>query len=102
MKFKAASRETVVKRLRKRIELQEESSKRQRSFWMKCFTILNRTDWQLSLQNLPALFDSLDTIRRTDETGVSYEDYLQVFLFSCSKAKKIDGGMDLSKRKWEI
>lgn len=28
MKFKAASRETVVKRLRKRIELQEESSKR--------------------------------------------------------------------------
>lgn len=57
--------------------------------------VKNAVNWQLSLQNLPALFDSLDTIRRTDETGVSYEDYLQVFLFSCSKAKKIDGGMDM-------
>ena len=52
-------------------------------------------DWQLSLRNLPALFDSLDTVRRTDEKGASYEDYLQIFLFSCSKAKKINGGMDM-------
>ena len=45
----------------------------------------NASNWQLSLQGLPAL----------DVNGLSYEDYLQIFLLTTSKAQKVKGGMDM-------
>ena len=55
----------------------------------------NASNWQLSLQGMPALVDKLDTDRQNDEKGLSYEDYLQIFLLTSSKAQKIEGGMDM-------
>ena len=52
-------------------------------------------DWQLSLENLSNLLDSLDTRRRSVENGMSYEDYLQVLLMSKSKSMKLKRGMDM-------
>ena len=52
-------------------------------------------NWQLSLQGLPALVDKLDTDRQNDVNGLSYEDYLQIFLLTTSKAQKVKGGMDM-------
>ena len=55
----------------------------------------NASNWQLSLQGLPALVDKLDTDRQNDVNGLSYEDYLQIFLLTTSKAQKVKGGMDM-------
>lgn len=52
-------------------------------------------EWQLSLENLSNLLDSLDTRRRSVENGMSYEDYLQVLLMSKSKSMKLKRGMDM-------
>lgn len=52
-------------------------------------------DWQLSLENLPELLQGLDTQRRGTETGMDYEDYLQVFLLAKGKNEKLSGGMDM-------
>lgn len=51
--------------------------------------------WQLSLENLPNLLEGLDSQRRSDESGMSYEDYLQVLLLSRSKTEKLTRGMDM-------
>ena len=53
------------------------------------------TDWQLSLENLPHLLEVLDTDRQDRADGLSYEDYLQVFLLSMERDKKILRGMDM-------
>ena len=53
------------------------------------------SDWQISLSNLGNLMEGLDTMRRNDEHGMSYEDYLQVLLMSASKEKKVMRGMDM-------
>ena len=55
----------------------------------------NASNWQLSLQGLPALVDKLDTDRQNDVNGLSYEDYLQIFLLTTLKAQKVKGGMDM-------
>ena len=55
----------------------------------------NASNWQLSLQGLPALVDKLDTDRKNDVNGLSYEDYLQIFLLTSSKSQKVKGGMDM-------
>ena len=55
----------------------------------------NPSNWQLSLQGMPALVDKLDTDRQNDKAGLSYEDYLQIFLLTSSKGQKIMGGMDM-------
>lgn len=52
-------------------------------------------DWQLSLENLPYLLDGLDSERRNSEGGMSYEDYLQVFLMAVSKKNKVMRAMDM-------
>ena len=57
--------------------------------------IKNASNWQLSLQGMPALVDKLDTDRQSDTKGLSYEDYLQIFLLTTSKEQKIEGGMDM-------
>lgn len=41
--------------------------------------------WQLSLENLPFLLERLDTDRRQDDSGLSYEDYLRVLLMMVSE-----------------
>ncbi len=51
--------------------------------------------WQLSLENLPNLLEGLDSQRRDQEGGMSYEDYLQVLLLSKSKTDKLTRGMDM-------
>lgn len=51
--------------------------------------------WQISLENLPNLMEGLDTMRRNDEQGMSYEDYLQVLLLSVDKEKKVMRAMDM-------
>lgn len=51
--------------------------------------------WQLSLNNLADLLQGLDSQRRNDENGLSYEDYLQILLLSESKAVKLNRGMDM-------
>lgn len=52
-------------------------------------------DWQLSLENLPHLLEGLDSVRRDRESGMSYEDYLQVFLMTVEREKMIMRGMDM-------
>lgn len=37
----------------------------------------------------------MDTQRRGTETGMDYEDYLQVFLLAKGKNEKLSGGMDM-------
>lgn len=53
------------------------------------------SDWQLSLENLPNLLESLDSSRRGTSDGMSYEDYLQILLLSLNKAVKLYRGMDM-------
>lgn len=55
----------------------------------------NGTDWQLSLENLPHLLEGLDSVRRSSENGMSYEDYLQIFLMTVGKEKKVMRAMDM-------
>ena len=55
----------------------------------------NSSNWQLSLQGLSSLADKLDTDRKNDAGGLSYTDYLQIFLLTASKEQKVEGGMDM-------
>lgn len=52
-------------------------------------------DWQLSLENLPDLISRLDVDRRDSKDGMSYQDYLQVFLFALDRETKIKRGLDM-------
>ena len=53
------------------------------------------TDWQISLENLPNLLEGLDSVRRGSDKGMSYEDYLQVFLVALNKNNKVMRAMDM-------
>lgn len=57
--------------------------------------VKSSADWQLSLGNLAALLDSLDTRRHSTPKGMDYEDYLQVMLLSKSRKQKLERGMDM-------
>ena len=57
--------------------------------------VKSASQWQLSLENLPYLLDGLDSVRRGTEEGMSYEDYLQVFLLAEKKENKVIRGMDI-------
>lgn len=57
--------------------------------------IKSAADWQLRLENLPDLLSGLDTERRGTADGMSYEDYLQVFLIMQGKNSKLERGMDM-------
>lgn len=57
--------------------------------------VKNASNWQLSIENLPYLLENLDSQRRNDENGMSYEDYLQVLLLKQSKREKLERGMDM-------
>ena len=37
-------------------------------------------DWQISLSNLSSLMEGLDSMRKNNDHGLSYEDYLQVLI----------------------
>lgn len=52
---------------------------------------LVKTDgsWQLSLENLPNLLDGLDSLRKSSEQGLSYEEYLRLLLI-----KEDSGGIN--------
>lgn len=52
-------------------------------------------DWQISLENLPHLLEGLDSVRRSSENGMNYEDYLQVFLMAANRENKIMRAMDM-------
>ena len=52
-------------------------------------------DWQLSLNNLSHILDSLDSARKDSGGGMSYEDYLRVLLIAKNKQDKIIRGMDM-------
>lgn len=52
-------------------------------------------DWQISLGNLPRLLDGLDSLRKRTNRGLSYEDYLQIFLMARSREEKLRRGMDM-------
>ena len=41
--------------------------------------------WQLSLENLPELLNGLDSFRKSPERGITYEDYLRIFLLAESE-----------------
>ena len=51
--------------------------------------------WQISLANLSELMSGLDTFRRNDDSGLSYEDYLQVLILTVPKGKKVLRSMDM-------
>lgn len=57
--------------------------------------VKNSQNWQLSLENLSDLLSGLDSQRRSDENGLSYEEYLQILLLSESRNKKLKRGMDM-------
>ncbi len=52
-------------------------------------------DWQISLSNLSSLMEGLDSMRKNNERGLSYEDYLQVLILPVSKEKKVMRAMDM-------
>lgn len=52
-------------------------------------------DWQLSLENLPHLLEGLDSVRRSSDNGMSYEDYLQIFMIAAGKDRKVMRAMDM-------
>lgn len=52
-------------------------------------------DWQLSLENLPNLLEGLDSVRKSSEKGMTYEDYLQIFLMTVNKKAKVMRTMDM-------
>ena len=52
-------------------------------------------DWQISLSNLSSLMEGLDSMRKNNEHGLSYEDYLQVLILPVSKEKKVMRAMDM-------
>ena len=52
-------------------------------------------NWQLALENLADLMENLDSGRRNDESGLSYEEYLQLMIVSESKKNKVSRGMDM-------
>ena len=51
--------------------------------------------WQISLVNLSELMSGLDTFRRSDDSGMSYEDYLQVLILTVPRGKKVLRSMDM-------
>ena len=53
------------------------------------------SQWQLSLENLPHLLERLDTDRRSDPMGLSYEDYLQILLLAKSRQEKTMRALDM-------
>lgn len=57
--------------------------------------VKSASDWQISLEKLPDLLSGLDTERKGTENGMSYEDYLQVFLIMQGKSQKLSRGMDI-------
>ena len=57
--------------------------------------VKNSQNWQLSLESLSDLLSGLDSQRRSDENGLSYEEYLQILLLSESRNKKLKRGMDM-------
>lgn len=52
-------------------------------------------DWQLSLENLPHILEGLDSVRRSSDNGMSYEDYLQIFMMAAGKDRKVMRAMDM-------
>ena len=52
-------------------------------------------DWQISLSNLSSLMEGLDSMRKNNDHGMSYEDYIQVLVLSVSKEKKVIRAMDM-------
>lgn len=61
----------------------------------KVSLIKSAATWQLSLEKLPDLLENLDSQRRSDKNGMSYEDYIQVLLLAKSKKEKLERGMDM-------
>lgn len=51
--------------------------------------------WQLSLENLPFLLERLDTDRKQEDSGLSYEDYLRVLLMTVSEEELRSQTMDM-------
>ena len=61
--------------------------------------IKSPSDWKLSLEGLSGVFGQLDSPKKSGTSGMSYEDYLQVFLLAQSKRVKIMRGMDMVEMK---
>lgn len=57
--------------------------------------VKNSQNWQLSLNNLADLLEGLDSQRKSDEKGLSYEEYIQILLISESRSTKLKRGMDM-------
>lgn len=57
--------------------------------------VKDSSQWQLSLENLPALLEIADGTGANEEEGLGYEDYLQVFLLAAKKDRKVWRGMDM-------
>lgn len=47
--------------------------------------IKSAAGWQLSLENLPELLNGLDSFRKSPAKGITYEDYLRIFLLAESE-----------------
>lgn len=57
--------------------------------------VKSAADWQISLSRLPYLLEELDTLRKGSDSGMSYEDYLQILLLARGKREKLLRGMDM-------
>lgn len=51
--------------------------------------------WQLSLSNIPRLFDGADDLRKNSEKGMSYQDYLRILLGLRNSRQKMAGCVDM-------
>lgn len=61
----------------------------------KVALVKNAADWQLSLENLPHLLEGLDSVRKSSDKGMTYEDYMQVLLLTAGRENKIKRAMDM-------
>lgn len=53
------------------------------------------SSWQLALSNIPRLFDGADDLRKNNERGMTYNDYLRILLGIRNSRQKTEGCLDM-------
>ena len=53
------------------------------------------SSWQLALSNIPRLFDGADDLRKNNDKGMTYNDYLRILLGIRNSRQKTEGCLDM-------
>ena len=57
--------------------------------------IQDASSWQLALSNIPRLFDGADDLRKNNDKGMTYNDYLRILLGIRNSRQKTEGCLDM-------